>query len=115
MREVNFYRTADGRCPVREFLDGLSSEAVTKIGKVLEIIRNMDVITVNYFKHLKGTEFYECRIEHLGNSYRLLGFFYEGSLIILTNGFAKKSQKTPKKEIRLCRQRMKDFIARGGK
>ena len=42
-------------------------------------------------------------------------FFYDGAIIVLMNGFVKKSQKTPRKEIALCKQRMKDFIARGGK
>ena len=115
MRKVIFYKTADGRCPVREFLNALSAAAFTKFGKVFEIIRNMGVIPKEYFKHLKGTEFYECRISQSGNSYRILGFFYDGNLVVLTNGFVKKSQKTPRKEIRLCRQRMKDFIQRGGK
>ncbi|WP_253812002.1 type II toxin-antitoxin system RelE/ParE family toxin [Treponema vincentii] len=48
-----------------------------------------------------------------GNIYRILGFFYNGNLVVLTNGFQKKTQKTPTKEINICKERMKDFISRG--
>lgn len=43
---------------------------------------------------------------------RLLYFFHEGKLIIVTNGFVKKSQKTPPKEIALAKQRRKDYLTR---
>ena len=115
MREVNFYKTADGKCPVEEYLRSLSAEVRSKIAKVFEIVRNMEVVPKQYFKRLDGTEFYECRVAFRGNSYRMLGFFYGGNLIILTNGFMKKTQKTPRKEIKLCERRKKDFLARGGK
>ena len=49
-----------------------------------------------------------------GNIYRLLGFFDNGNLVILTNGFQKKTQKTPKNEIDICEQRMKDYLQRKG-
>lgn len=76
MRNIYFYKTADGKCPVREFLDGLPELAVAKIYKVLGIIKNLEVVPKKYFKHLQGTDFYECRITHSGDDYRLLGFFF---------------------------------------
>ena len=65
-----------------------------------------------YFKKLSDTDFYEVRIELSGNIYRLLGFFHNGNIVILTNGFQKKTQKTPKSEIEVCEARMKDFLKR---
>jgi len=47
-----------------------------------------------------------------GNIYRLLGFFHNGNIVILTNVFQKKTQKTPKSEIEICEERMKDFLTR---
>ncbi|WP_252508271.1 type II toxin-antitoxin system RelE/ParE family toxin [Treponema denticola] len=47
--------------------------------------------------------------------YRILGQFYQGHFILLTNGFQKKTQKTPKNEIELCNKRMADQIERGVK
>ena len=46
---------------------------------------------------------------------RLLYFFHEGKIIVVTNGFVKKSQKTPAKEIALAKQRRKDYLAREGR
>ena len=113
MREVNFYKTADGKCPVAEYLRSLPSDVRSKITKVFEIIKNMAVVPKNYFKHLAGTEFYECRVEFTGNTYRLLGFFYGERLIILTNGFMKKTQKTPRSEIEIAKKRLAELKERG--
>jgi len=46
------------------------------------------------------------------NIFRLLGFFDGNNLIILTNGFTKKTQKTPQKEIKLAEKRKKDYLKR---
>ena len=52
------------------------------------------------------------RVEFSGDAFRLLGFWDEGRLIILTNGFAKKTQKTPEREIALAEQRKRDHLGR---
>jgi phage-related protein len=54
----------------------------------------------------------EVRAEFGGDAFRLLGFWDAGSLIILTNGFAKKTQKTPSREIALAGQRRRDYLNR---
>jgi phage-related protein len=115
-REIEFYRTASGTSPVEEFLDSLSAKAAQKVSWVLSIIEEMELIPTKYFKKLEGRQdLYECRIDFGGNTYRLLGFIYRGRFVVLTNGFMKKSQKTPADEIDLCNRRMKDFLGRGGK
>jgi phage-related protein len=57
---------------------------------------------------------WEVRIQFGGNIFRLLGFFdeEEESLVVLTNGFAKKTQKTPPQEIKLAEQRKQDYLNR---
>jgi phage-related protein len=66
-----------------------------------------------YFKKLEATDdLWEVRAEFGGNAFRLLGFWDEGRLIILTNGFAKKTQKTPEREIALAEQRKRDYLNR---
>jgi phage-related protein len=114
-REVQFYRTEKGECPVEEFLDSLPAKVAQKITWVLKIIEEFERIPKSYFKKIESTEVYECRIIFGGNIYRILGFFYKGNFVVLTNGFQKKTQKTPKDEIRLCETRMKNFVSRGGK
>jgi len=71
-----------------------------KIFKVIEIIETYERIPSNYLKAITGTHgLYEARIKLASNIWRVFCFFDEGKLVILLNGFAKKSQKTPKKEI----------------
>lgn len=69
-----------------------------------------------YFKKLVNTdEIWEVCVQQGGNIFRLLGFFDGGRLIILTNGFAKKSQKTPVEEIRLAEARRLDYFDQKGR
>ena len=57
-------------------------------------------IPENYLKHLEGTEgLYEIRIQVGSDIFRIFCFFDEGKLVVLANGFQKKTQKTPKQEI----------------
>jgi phage-related protein len=113
MRTISFYQTASGKCPVEEHLDSLGDEQVTKITWVLKLIREMDQIPPKYFKKLVNTDdIWEIRADVGRNTFRLLGFFHGRDLIILTNSFQKKSQKTPLKEIRLAEQRRKEFLKR---
>jgi len=114
-RQVIFYKTVSGNSPVEEFLDSLPGKVVKKITWVLLIIEEFDVVPKKYLKKLEDSSgIYECRIDFAGNTYRLLGFFHLGGFIVLTNGFMKKTQKTPKEEIELSIKRRKDFLDRGG-
>ncbi|MCG8614751.1 MAG: type II toxin-antitoxin system RelE/ParE family toxin, partial [Desulfobacterales bacterium] len=66
-----------------------------------------------YFKKLVNTDdIWEVRVTVGNNIFRLLGFIQGQELIILTNSFQKKSQKTPKKEIRLAEKRKKEYLSR---
>ena len=113
MREVTFYRTASSKCPVEEFLDSLTGKQVQKIVWVLKLIEELDVIPEQYLKKLVNTDdIWEIRVS-LGNDiFRLLGF-WSGNRIVLTNGFAKKTQKTPPQEIALAERRKQDYLTKG--
>jgi phage-related protein len=113
MREIEFYRTRSGNCPVEDFLDSLTDKQVEKILWVLRIIRDVDIIPKEYLKKLIGTaELWEIRIKSGNNHYRILCFIRKGRNIVLTNGFSKKSQKVPSKEIKLAQERKKDYFER---
>lgn len=63
-----------------------------------------------YFKHIAGTKgLYEIRIEVCSNIYRIFAFFDKGNLVVLGNGFQKKSQKTPKQEIERALKIMEEY------
>ena len=113
MKTVNFYRTESGNCPVEEFLDELSGKQAQKVVWVLRLIEELEVVPGQYLKKLVNTDdLWEVRVQFGGNIFRLLGFFDGSTLLILTNGFAKKTQKTPRQEIDLATRRKKDYLLR---
>jgi phage-related protein len=77
----------------------------------LKLIATIERVPVKYFKHMEGTTgLYEVRDEVGSDNYRIFSFFDEGRLIILLNGFQKKSQKTPKNEIELAEKLKKQYF-----
>ena len=112
-RTVVFYKTADGSCPIEDFLDSLPGKAVQKATWVLKILEDLDVVPASYFKKLTGTEeIWECRIAYGSNTYRIFCFFAGHSVVVLTHGFVKKSRKTPKAEIERAEGYRRDFLKR---
>jgi len=111
-KTVTFYRTADGKCPVQEFLDSLPGKVAQKIVWVLRLLEEMDIVPASYFKKLTGTEdIWECRIQFASNAYRIFCFFLNNT-VVLTHGFVKKSQKTPAREIERAETYRRDFFKR---
>jgi phage-related protein len=74
-----------------------------KIIWTFELIENLQRVPELYLKHIENTEgLYEIRVQMGSDIYRIFCFFDQGQLIIIANGFQKKSQKTPKQEIELA-------------
>ena len=83
-----------------DFLIKQPIKVQNKIYKIIEAIETLERVPANYLKALTGTKgLYEARIKLGSDIWRVFCFFDHGKLVILLNGFAKKSQKTPKKEI----------------
>ena len=113
MKEIGFYRTESGTCPVEEFLDSLSGKQAQKVSWVLQLIEDMEIIPVKYFKKLVNTDgIWEVRVQVGNNIFRLLGFLEGRQVVILNHAFQKKTQKTPKKEIQIAEARKKDHLRR---
>lgn len=113
MRQIIFYRTASGHAPVTAFLDSLTGKQAQKVVWVLRLVEELDVVPSQYFKKLVATEeIWEVRAQFGGNTFRVLGFFADVTVLVLTNGFAKKTQKTPPQEIALAEQRRRDYLER---
>lgn len=73
-------------------------------------IKQVDRVPEKFLKHLEGTEgLFEVRVEYHSNIYRIFCCFNEGRLVVLFNGFHKKTQKTPKKEIEKAERLMKEY------
>jgi phage-related protein len=112
-RNIIFYATETGKRPVDEFLDSLESKEAQKILWVLKLIEELDRIPSQYFKKLSGSEeTWECRVRTKSKALRIFGFFAEGGTLILTHGYAKKSQRTDAKEIKLAEKYRNDFLTR---
>ena len=99
---------------MEEFLDSLDPKQARKVAWVLQLVRDIPRPPKQYFKKLLGTELWEVRAEFGGNTFRLLGFYDGPSLVVLTSGFAKKTQKTPRREIESAENRMKEYLSRKG-
>jgi phage-related protein len=80
---------------------------------VLRLVKQLDRVPIDYFKKLDNTDdIWEVRAGSGNNEYRFLGFWFNSKFVVLTNGFKKKSQKTPRKEIHLAENRKKDYMER---
>jgi len=113
MREIRFYHTSSGADPVRAFLSTLTSKQARKVAWVLRLVRTLDRVPRKYFEKLVGTQdLWEVRVQYAGDIFRLLGFFDEGTLLILCSGFGKKTRKIPPREIELAEARRRDYFKR---
>lgn len=111
---IEFYTKENGEKPAKTFLLDLDKKMRAKISGLLVILEESgNMLREPYSKYLEDGIF-ELRAKTGNNITRVLYFFYIGNRIILTNGFIKKTQKTPRKEICLAKQYKKDFIERNG-
>ena len=84
----------------KEFFEPLNDKAKEKIDYVLFLVVTAERIPKKFFKHLTGTDgLFEIRVEFESNIYRVFCCFDQGNMVVLFNGFQKKSQKTPRQEI----------------
>lgn len=99
MYNIKFYQSENGKEPVREFIDGLDTKMKAKVVREITLLRdNGRELREPHCKYIdKGI--FELRIKFSSNISRIFYFFYVDNNIILTNGFIKKTQKTPIREI----------------
>jgi phage-related protein len=106
IREIRFYKNY-----FIDFYISLDSSTQEKIEYVFKVIRTVDRIPEKFLKHLEGTDgLYEIRIKFGSNIYRVFCCFDAGRIVILFNGFQKKSQKTPNKEITKAIKLMDEYF-----
>jgi len=83
-----------------DFYQKQRAKVKNKILWTLKVIETLPVVPELYLKHIEGTDgLYEVRIQHGSDIFRIFSFFDQGQLIVLINGFQKKTEKTPKSEI----------------
>ena len=110
--QVVFYQKADGSEPVREFMDSLPQKLRTKMAGDLAKLEQRNVeLREPYAKHM-GKGLFELRISYANDIARAFYFFYEGRRIVVTNGFIKKTQRTPRRELERARRYKRDWEER---
>lgn len=111
---AEFYATEDGREPAKEFIEGLNAKMIAKILKIIELLeQNGPALRQPYSKHLEDGIF-EIRAKQGSDITRVLYFFVIGKKIVLTNGFVKKTQRTPNGEIKKAKRCHLDYERRYG-
>ena len=111
IREVYFYKHY-----FLDFYESQNARVQLKIEWTIQLIQTNAMVPKKYFKHVEGQEgLYEMRIECQGNTFRVFCFFDEGKLVVLCNGFQKKTSKTPKKEIERAMKIKKEYNNDKGK
>jgi len=82
------------------FFERQNKKVKAKIVWTFDLIEDLERVPETYLKHIESTDgLYEIRVQLGSDIFRIFCFFDKGQLVILANGFQKKTQKTPKKEI----------------
>lgn len=109
MFDIDFYRLPDGTAPVEEFLDTLTVKMRNKALDSLLILEEFGNSLREPYSKYMGNGLFELRIKFSSDISRIFYFFYADNKIILTNGFIKKTQKTPRAQLKLARQYKADY------
>ena len=108
--EIIFLELKGGECPVQDFLDSLDIKMAVKLYGLMEILEEHgNFLREPYSKHL-GDGIFELRAKVGTDISRTLYFFYEDKRIIMTNGYIKKTQKTPRSVLRTAETYRKIFL-----
>ena len=113
---VEMYEKVDSKVPVLEFILKLQPKQQAKIYREIDLLEKFG--NELHFPHVdtvKGDKYnglWELRIEFASNIFRIFYFFPKENLAILLHGIVKKKQKTPKKELDVALERMKEYLRR---
>ena len=109
---VEFYETEDGRTPTQEFLDSLEPKMNAKMVGLMEILEEKGYSLREPYSAPLEDGIFELRAVQGSNISRALFFFYVKGRIVITHGFIKKTQKTPRAQIELAKKYRADFLKR---
>lgn len=106
IRELVFFRHH-----FEEFFERQTEKVKEKIDYVLFLITHADRIPEKFLKHIEGQKgLYEIRIEASPNIFRIFCCFDKGKIVVLFNGFQKKTMRTPKDEIKMAVKLMAEYF-----
>ena len=97
-----------------DFIKSLRQDEARKVFYVIDMLKTQERVSEKFVKHLEDGIF-ELRAEYSGNIFRVFFIFDDGNIVMLFNGFQKKSQKAPRKEIELAKRLKKEYYDEKGK
>ena len=92
------------------FMESLTTNERQKVKYGLLLLKTQDRVSTKFVKHLREG-IYELRTTYNGNIYRVFFIFDDGNVVVLFNGFQKKTQKTPSEEIERAKRIMDEYFA----
>lgn len=110
--EIIFYDLADGSEPAKDFLLQLDVKMRAKMLRTIELLRHNGVELREPYSKALDDGILELRAKVGSDISRVLYFFVVGRKIILTNGFIKKTQKTPQRELEKAKQYRREYLGR---
>ncbi len=94
-RKITFYKNY-----FQDFFDKQNKKVKAKFVWTFDLVEDLQRVPETYLKHIENTDgLYEIRVQFGSDIFRIFCFFDQGQLVVLANGFQKKKQKTPQKEI----------------
>jgi len=93
-----------------DFIASIKEVEARKVFYVLDMLKVQERLSEKFVKHIVDGIF-ELRAEHAGNIFRVFFIFDEGNIVLLFNGFMKKTQKTPRRELDLAKRLKKEYYA----
>lgn len=106
IREILLYKNY-----FNDFYKGLSLEVAKKVDYVMKLVLTEEILPAKFFKHIINVKgLYEIRIEKQSNIYRIFCCLDEGRVVVLFNGFQKKTQKTPHEQIMKAQRIMNEYF-----
>jgi len=112
--EIEFFEKDDHSCPVQEFLDALDDKMAAKVYGMMDVLAQAGNFLRKPYSSKLDEHIFELRVKQGSNITRVLYFFFVGRRIVMTNGFVKKQQKTPTRQIEIANKYRKIYLQRKG-
>ena len=112
--EIELYEKLDGTCPIAEFFESLEPKMWAKVARNIDLLAIHNITLREPLVKLVEDGIFELKTQVGNNISRVFYFFFTGKKIILTNGFIKKTQKTPRKHIEVALEFKNEYLSRGG-
>ena len=107
---VENYQDQHGRIPVDDYLSGLRPKDYARLLRAVELLVDYGPnLKMPHARHLQG-KLWELRVDGRPNSYRVLYAALPGGVFLLLHAFAKKTDKTPEREIAIAERRLEDYL-----